>query len=303
MYPSNSFIVTEYPNEISDDDTEHSNHVNNTDITKSYSSATTFACNECNKLFTSVSKLNRHKRFTHAPEEEKIPCHLCDLKFARTYHFKRHVQTVHSRDKFQPKVVKKDKPTLASEIATTVTCQECNKIFYNPKKLARHKRLVHVPEEKKFTCTVCGNKFGRSDHFRRHVQTVHSRDNFQPKVVKKDKPTKLTSKQTKLTSEIATTVTCQECNKIFYNPNKLTRHKRLVHVPEEKKFTCTVCGNKFGRSDHFRRHMRNLHNAEAILPEKREIKIKDNRFACDKCDRSYTRRCRLYKHERELHSQ
>ncbi|KNC25534.1 hypothetical protein FF38_12954 [Lucilia cuprina] len=136
----------------------------------------TLTCSECHKIFATVQKLNHHKRFNHVPEDKKLPCHICNMKFSRTYHLKRHLQNVHAPST-KGEIVKKDQnPKTIMDINTAMHCNQCGKIFYNSQKFSRHQRHAHVPDEKKFVCHMCGQKFGRSDHFRRHMRNLHQTD-------------------------------------------------------------------------------------------------------------------------------
>ncbi|KAI8129893.1 Zinc finger protein 184 [Lucilia cuprina] len=179
----------------------------------------TLTCSECHKIFATVQKLNHHKRFNHVPEDKKLPCHICNMKFSRTYHLKRHLQNVHAPST-KGEIVKKDQnPKTIMDINTAMHCNQCGKIFYNSQKFSRHQRHAHVPDEKKFVCHMCGQKFGRSDHFRRHMRNLHQTD---VSILKPKRQIRLKDNR----------FACDKCDRSYTRRCRLYKHERLMHNDE-----------------------------------------------------------------------
>ena len=53
------------------------------------------------------------------------------------------------------------------------TCDICTKKLKNSHNLARHKRNIHGPEERKYKCTLCDKLYTRKDVLRRHSLSIH----------------------------------------------------------------------------------------------------------------------------------
>ena len=65
-------------------------------IEKSYRTSSRVKCETCNKEFSDVSYLTKHKR-THS-QLGIFPCDQCDKTFKAKAYRKIHIQTIHNRD-------------------------------------------------------------------------------------------------------------------------------------------------------------------------------------------------------------
>lgn len=62
---------------------------------------------------------------------------------------------------------------LLAEVDPAVpTCPVCKRTFATVGSLQRHVEL-HIPNSKRFACSVCGFKFRRLEHIRAHVRSLH----------------------------------------------------------------------------------------------------------------------------------
>jgi hypothetical protein len=96
-------------------------------------------CNQCPAAFTSDSALQGHVDAVH---EKKTPfeCEICHTKFRRKFAFTRHLENEHNPNRIMH------------------TCKYCP--FQGRKdNIDKHERVVHEGE-KKYSCNLCGKKFG-----------------------------------------------------------------------------------------------------------------------------------------------
>ncbi|XP_046803906.1 zinc finger protein 675-like [Lucilia cuprina] len=172
-----------------------------------------------------------------------------------------------------------------------VPCDKCNKIFKNSKLLAVHQRISHIPEEKKCTCKLCGNKFTRYCNMYKHMRTFHG-----PETVT------LISKR----PEEDYIYKCDKCHKKYSRKKSLIYHTKLKHslnkVEEktesntnnnkslksmDKGSLCPICGSSFTSKTQLTVHLRR-HTGERP-------------FKCDLCERAFLLVTQLNSHKR-LHT-
>uniref|UniRef100_A0A1I8P7I8 C2H2-type domain-containing protein n=1 Tax=Stomoxys calcitrans TaxID=35570 RepID=A0A1I8P7I8_STOCA len=168
-----------------------------------------FSCDICGKKFVEGHHLETHK-LVHVPESEKnFPCNECGKYYANEVALSRHMNSVHLN--IYTKVCDicgqtlPDAPTLKTHMERhadiTATCDECGLIVTNKRCLTLHKKRQHPVDGKrdynchicskvsptlnalrkhirevheadyKFTCTICGKGFKRSDNFKSHMST------------------------------------------------------------------------------------------------------------------------------------
>ena len=123
-------------------------------------------CSLCDAKFNKVHHLKRHLRTVHRRDERHHFCDICHKSFGREDTMKKH-RVNHLRS--TPKM---DTSPLRCQ------CDICGQTFSNPSHLSRHKRSKHrghsshLPEHQ---CEVCLKSFPRSDTLKRH-QAVHMTD-------------------------------------------------------------------------------------------------------------------------------
>ena len=96
-------------------------------------------CQECDLLYSSKSKLNRHIREKHSDKAPSISCKVCGQNFKRKYHHNRHFRSVHEKKYFQ--------------------CQLCVSQFVEKYKLKNHYKKIHLLKY----CSVCETKIPPQD--------------------------------------------------------------------------------------------------------------------------------------------
>ncbi|KAL1425656.1 hypothetical protein MTO96_019077 [Rhipicephalus appendiculatus] len=107
------------------------------------------------------------------------------------------------------------------------TCPVCNKRYKDPYILKMHLKMVHMPAEVLFECSLCGKKFNRKAHLKRHARTHNP-----------NKPLK-----------------CPRCDYRGCERSDITKHM-LIH--EEPKHVCNICNRSFRHAKnkelHLKRH-------------------------------------------------
>ena len=92
------------------------------------------------------------KRLHGAGEKDKI-CDTCGMAFFRGNDLKAHVGRIHQN--------------------VTYPCDICNKELKSWFSVREHKDVVHEGKTNN-QCKVCGKRYGRERHLRRHIQTMHT---------------------------------------------------------------------------------------------------------------------------------
>lgn len=127
-------------------------------------------CQECDIIYSSKSKLNRHIREKHSQKTPKLKCPTCFREFKRKYHLDRHIRTKHKKKYFN--------------------CQKCVCRFVEKYKLKKHYKNSHCLDYcticeklvdsqcktgkcrgKEYVCQFdgCGKVFKKKDFYERHV--------------------------------------------------------------------------------------------------------------------------------------
>ena len=112
-------------------------------------------CETCNKEFSDVSYLTKHKR-THS-QLGIFPCDKCDKTFKAKAYRKIHIQTIQNRD-----ANKKFK------------CVSCNKCFIRKNNLISHMKYVH-DDKKEHKCEKCDKAFSAKGDLNKHMEGVHEK--------------------------------------------------------------------------------------------------------------------------------
>ncbi|XP_020613768.1 zinc finger protein 184-like [Orbicella faveolata] len=105
-------------------------------------------CRKCKKQFTSVSSLNMHIRQAHA-DEKRTQSTQCDKAFIRCNALTTHLRTHTGEKSYQ--------------------CTQCNKAFNDSSHLTMHLR-THTGE-KPYQCTQYNKAFNDSSHLTMHLRT------------------------------------------------------------------------------------------------------------------------------------
>lgn len=249
-------------------------------------------CDICQKVYRDEKFLKIHKRYTHMPEEDKIPCPLCSYKANRTGALRVHMGLAHGQDK----VNEYFKPVLKSR--KSHACNLCTRSYTRKDSLQRHIRRKHLnrhtateeptkppkppkPKEKeRFLCTYCGQSFSSKGGLESHILTHTDERPF----------------------------SCDICNKTFKRLKDLQLH-RVIHS-DEKPHQCSECGKAFKRVDKLKIHMR-VHSElrpykcsecektfkyQSVLRTHMHIHTGQTPFACKTCGEAFSLRTSLNNH-------
>ncbi|XP_023307829.2 zinc finger protein 699-like [Lucilia cuprina] len=248
------------------------------------------SCDICHKIYRNEKFLKIHKRYTHMPEEDKLPCPLCAYKASRSSALKVHMGLVHGQDKVEEYF----KPVLDS--GKKYPCSLCPRSYGRKDSLRKHVRRKHnskpAKEEKtshkkpkpkdkeRFLCTYCGQSYSSKCGLESHILTHTGERPF----------------------------SCEICSKTFKRLKDLQLH-RVIHS-DEKPHQCSECGKAFKRVDKLKIHMR-VHSElrpykcqecektfkyPSVLRTHMHIHTGQTPFSCKTCGEAFSLRTSLNNH-------
>ena len=199
-----------------------------------------YQCNQCEKTFTTTTKLQRHG-ISH--REKTFACQHCDSKFVFKHRLDRHFQTEHLGIKL-------------------FKCPECEKGFSIPYQLKSHREFAHLGL-KGYECKSCDKKFEYPSALAKHEQMSHKIGLKQKKTYECDKCDKKFDWKTSLDKHLKTgrhtgIFKCPYCRKVFKDLSERTNHIKDIHN-ESFAFTCNNCGWEYETLKHLQDHIIKVH--------------------------------------------
>ncbi|EZA53562.1 hypothetical protein DMN91_005990 [Ooceraea biroi] len=278
-----------------------------------------FECDNCKKVFTTKSVLERHI-FTHT-QERQFDCKVCGKRFKQAGHVKSHMLVHTGERRFQCTVCSK-RFSLSNSLKKHMyvhngekpyQCDVCGARFLEKRNLNGH-LLTHT-NERPYCCKICGKRYTLADTLRRHVSAAHEDGrtyqceicakmfkqlahlSVHKKVHNDERPFQchLCEKNFKhknvLKSHLAIHANvrpfeCDVCKATFVRKTNLQTHISSAHM-NERPYVCTICGKRFKQISHLNGHVVVHSN---LMP-----------YKCDYCDRRCNRLDNLKKHMR-LHT-
>ena len=208
-------------------------------------------CNECNKFYASLAKLNKHIYSCHKPKPVKIPvtltilirCDMCDQTFDDEKESRIHCKKVHngeSKMKFQ--------------------CDKCDKTLATRKNLEEHVQshlrseaaeiVTKEPtkvENKTYICELCGFETKTKPGLSKHMARIHIEAPLQ---------------------------ICSTCGWSTTSLPKFKHHERVAH--KKGKYPCGYCDKDFNNNVQLEIHIDRKHSDSA-----------EKNFSCDHCHKSF----------------
>ena len=275
-------------------------------VAKEEDSEELYTCKYCNKSFSRVYHLNRHKQNVHSEisEEDPLFCNECNKSFKSRRGYTQHMFQVH-RDKdkvhrchlcdyttkYQKKldvhVVKHNSSSPSPE--QTYLCVECGKIFKTKDILRKHQKEVHYGVE--VCCNLCDYKTKRRRDLVTHKKNCHSEDGV--KFERPDLTCEVCGFRTKYKQtlddhcereHLQLSYSCSICDFVTNRKRKLQEHKER----HGKVHQCQICQKIFSTMKKFRKHKNETHR----------VKIRSN---CRFCNYSSTSAKMFLKHLKNKH--
>jgi len=193
-----------------------------------------FQCNDCGECFGFKSTLKNHEkihmRAKGMSEEEANTklhyfCEVCGKDFSSLGSMQKHVKHVHER------------------YYENVQCDLCGAIFKTAQLCKQHNEKVHSSTPR-HQCNLCGMKFGRDEHLKRHMVTHEASANF----------------------------SCIHCGRRFKRKDGLDIHIR-THTGE-KPFKCSLCSWAGIDPSSYSRHKKTVHGIATMPRNKKTVPLK-----------------------------
>lgn len=228
-------------------------------------------CDICQKVYRNKKFLNNHIRYTHMPEEDKMPCPLCSYRANRTWSLRIHVGLAHGQDK----VLEYFKPIPKSK--KIYPCTHCTRSYAHKETLRQHIKTKHlnktsIKEEssepkparpkKSFLCTYCGQSFNWKHGLESHILTHTDERPFSCDICSKTFKRQKDLQLHRVIHSDEKPHQCTECGKAFKRLDKLKTHIKIVHS-DLRPYKCTECEQSFKYQNVLRAHM-NIHTGQTL---------------------------------------
>ncbi|XP_045144098.1 zinc finger protein 770 [Echinops telfairi] len=201
----------------------------------------TCACDKCEKVFPSTSKLQRH--YLSHTGQRPFGCNICGKSFRQTAHLKRHKLTHREKIPYRRSLCQVEFESLnklSSRPGDTRNCtssQPHRALGFQTYKVSESVN-VKAESEDSTLGTLCGSRPSSLSGARLESEQSH--------------PSRRCGYSGQAERNDGLLYQCSVCSKSFRSPSKLERHY-LIHAGQ-RPFECTVCGKTFRQAPHWKRH-------------------------------------------------
>ncbi|XP_040832177.1 zinc finger protein 526 [Ochotona curzoniae] len=244
-------------------------------------------CGDCPQRLSSGAR-RRHRRASRGPASASHPYHCtqCRRSFSSANRL-----LAHGR----------------AHVGGTHECPTCSKVFKKAASLEQHLRLHRG--EARYLCVDCGRGFGTEltlvAHRRAHTanplhrcrcgktfsnmtkflyhRRTHAGKSGAPPTTATAPPAPAEPTPPPPPPPLPVQLPCPQCSKSFASASRLSRHRRTVHGPPERRHRCGVCGKGFKKLVHVRNHLR-THTGERP-------------FQCHSCGKTFASLANLSRHQ------
>ncbi|XP_039278934.1 histone-lysine N-methyltransferase MECOM-like isoform X3 [Nilaparvata lugens] len=167
-----------------------------------------YRCEECDKTFNDINRLEVHLVSTHHYKADQFRCDHCPVSFGCRQSLSRHLTLQHGEQR-------------------KYSCENCAKIFSDPSNLQRHIRTHHVGA-RSHACQECGKTFATSSGLKQHTHIHSSFKPFRCEVCMKSY-TQFSNlcRHKRMHADCRLRIKCVKCGQTFSTVTSLTKHKRF----------------------------------------------------------------------------
>ena len=198
-----------------------------------------YRCKYCPRSFRTGDDRNNHEVVHYS--ERKFQCRYCGRRFKKSWHKDDHERLHNGGGKFK--------------------CEACAQCFQRPSEIWRHEQKHHG--EGLYSCPKCTKKYVNFRNFQYHWKLKHG--TFKPpwtlgmKLTKKSDVIKrqkkeMKSRQVNKKKDVERNFACPKCDARFVNKHHLAEH--VVSHDPNSKHKCELCDKRFVRLIELWRHER-----------------------------------------------
>ena len=255
-----------------------------------------FNCDICNRRFTRIGHLNKHKQSIHEPKNDAVnklddlktkklfSCEKCPKRYDKSFRLTKHIKTAHAgfrhkcsfcpRDFTEKKTLEKHVKRL-HENGGRSKCPICSIEFEFHYQIKGHIQEVHkeeIPLGKAFKCNICSDVgFANERNLQRHLKNLH--DNVKPAKVYclichdlgfatfKNFIQHMFDVHQEKEDKMLKENECFICLKQFNGPQSLSSHIIQKHY-KSQPLECEICGKAFIEKQALENHIVRLHEQE-----------------------------------------
>ncbi|XP_023988598.1 zinc finger protein 526 [Physeter macrocephalus] len=251
-------------------------------------------CGDCPQRCTSAGARRRHRRASRGPASAAHPfhCSQCQRSFSSANrllaHGRAHVGGTHectTCSKVFKKAASLEQHLRLHRGEARYLCVDCGRGFSTELTLVAHRR-AHTANPL-HRCR-CGKTFSNMTKFLYHRRTHAGKSGAPPMAAAAAaaaaaSPAPAEPTPPPLPPAPPAQLPCPQCSKSFASASRLSRHRRAVHGPPERRHRCGVCGKGFKKLVHVRNHLR-THTGERP-------------FQCHSCGKTFASLANLSRHQ------